>query len=110
MRFPVVVLVALAACNKDDTGDDDDDDDDVLTREEFDQAYADRYCAEFEACTTSSNPCGSPAATTEACDFDPVDFDPVAAQACLDGEYVCNADFPGLEYIVPPAVCTTVCG
>ncbi len=123
MRYGILVL-ALAGCggSKDSTtdtggptgttpppGDDDDDaTTGALTQSEFNAAYADKYCDEWATCNTSSD-CPS---TTTTCTASGTtcDFDPVAAQACLDGVWTCNTTYPGFEYPVGPAACSTVCG
>ena len=91
-------------------GDFGDADDDELTQDEFVAEYEARYCEKYAACNTTSREC--PAAQQTTTTGEPVEcpFDPVAAEDCLDGTWVCNVDFPGLEYVIPPEACLEVCG
>jgi hypothetical protein len=78
-----------------------------LTLEEFEEEFVDLFCSEWEACNTATS-CPTSEGTssgTQDCDFDPD-----AARECLDGEWLCNEEFPGFEFPVAPAACSSVCG
>jgi hypothetical protein len=79
----------------------------VLTEAQFFDEFIDRYCAEREACNAEmAGPIDQgTATTTSSCALDAV-----AAQACLDGSWLCNTDFPGFEFPIPPSECSEVCG
>ena len=133
MRATWMALALLVGCggetgddgDTDDTdgagtgvGDDDDDDDDGggggSPEEEFGLAFVDRYCDEWDACVTSGEPCLFEGTTTgggtTTTTTDPCEFDAVAAQACLDGEWTCNTEYAGFEFVMTPDACGDVCG
>ncbi len=104
------VWIGLMACG-DDTTSTTPSDGQVFayTPETFPDAYKETYCEQFETCNT--------AATCQAEDisagFDTgCTFDVAKADACIDGQWTCDASGgPGLEVIVPPVACqeTFVC-
>jgi hypothetical protein len=92
----VSALVALGGCG--------------LNEEKFSEQYVEKYCEEWAACNTVDAPCPLEGAATGTATAEvECDFDKAKANECLDGTYVCNTDFPGLEIVESPAACSEVC-
>jgi hypothetical protein len=80
-----------------------------LSQAKFEEKFADKYCEEYLACTTVEGATCAEGTATGTAEVE-CDVDKAAAKACLDGTYTCNTDFPGLEFVIPPAECGQVCG
>lgn len=110
MRTTILFSILVACSGKDGGTTDTGGGGGGLTEEEFGEQFLDIFCEEWEACNTSE-PCPVGATTTRTTTATTeCDYDPVAAQDCLDGSWTCNTDFPGFEYPVAPSVCSEVCG
>ena len=74
-----------------------------LTYREFVDAYRAKFCQALLACNDSVAECPN---DTGYDDEIFCDFDPVAAQDCIDGSWGCDED---LGFITPPSACGIVC-
>ncbi len=78
---------------------------DLLTRQEFSEAFGDLLCAEYALCNPDIDCISDP----QPGDAAGCDFDPIAAAACLAGEYICNDEFgEGFEFVETPPACAEV--
>ena len=76
-----------------------------LTPEAFSKQLAERLCAEYAACNPDVE-CDPAAAEVPGADCQ---FDEVKARECLDGTFLCNAEFgEGYEFVEAPGVCDEV--
>lgn len=92
----VSALFGLAACGP--------------TEESFSEDFVTAYCDAWTACNTTTDCPVSSGGTTTTTGTSTCDFDKAAASDCLDGEFTCNTDVPGFEYVEAPAACANVCG
>jgi len=76
---------------------------DPMTPAEFMQLFGDLFCAEYATCNPDID-CVPEGGQNNGCQFDPV-----AADGCLTGEYICDNSFgPGFEFVVVPLACGEV--
>ncbi|MCB9688641.1 MAG: hypothetical protein H6738_24760 [Alphaproteobacteria bacterium] len=76
-----------------------------ITLEAFTEAYLERFCEVWSACSGDPDPCANLQGTGTTTGVE-CNFRPDIAQACLDGDWVCDESlgFPSV-----PAVCADVC-
>lgn len=115
-----VILVACGFSSADADSDSDSDtpsapDPGAGSAEDFLEAFGEAFCD--QAIALDCGECVEATGTTTTDPYVPdCDFDPVAAEACLDGEWTCTSiTVPGaddVEFVTPPDVCSQVfdCG
>jgi hypothetical protein len=106
MRYMMLfVCGVLAACGDDGEVTDTTPEPATMTSSEFDEAFADRFCAEIEICGDAT--C-EPTTTSSDFDYSACTFDGVAAAACIEAEWTCAEIVEGLFLPVPAAECEGV--
>lgn len=106
MRFVMAMLI-VSACGQPGGADeaaDEASEPTVLTETSFNEAYADKYCAELEVCGSDFR-CTTGSTSTTSTYVDDCVFDPIAAQDCMDGTWECD---DALLLPVPPPACSVV--
>ncbi|MCB9674032.1 MAG: hypothetical protein H6737_02890 [Alphaproteobacteria bacterium] len=100
MRVPVLAL-ALLGC-----GPGRQEGPDGFDLEAFGDAFVPMYCDAFAVCDTAGRAC--PVTSTDSV-ADTCQFDPVAAQTCLDGPFDCDDTITGFEVVLVHEACSRVC-